>query len=235
MQLSNPYAKFALGLALSISSHLTSLCAQQHSVPQSEPHVTLAIFSGDPRHPVPAQLWLPLESDLQSGLAAKDPELQPLAQDGAQVQILRADQVTPGIVVTDSITVYLHGVCSLHPYRITAAPHRVSGALGWVERRRGQIEPFLHIDCDRLAQLLQPQSAGRDATQRNEILARAIARVLLHEWLHVATQNPHHAEEGIAKAQFNIADLLAAPSSRNVRSPELSPVLSPSSGASHGK
>ena len=31
----------------------------------------------------------------------------------------------------------------------------------------------------------------------------------MHEWIHIATQNAAHAEHGIAKAQFGVADLMA--------------------------
>jgi len=38
--------------------------------------------------------------------------------------------------------------------------------------------------------------------------AEAIARVILHEWVHVATQNPRHTEQGISKQTFGVKDLL---------------------------
>jgi hypothetical protein len=33
--------------------------------------------------------------------------------------------------------------------------------------------------------------------------------VIVHEWVHVATQNPGHAREGVAKSSFDVLDLLA--------------------------
>jgi len=36
-----------------------------------------------------------------------------------------------------------------------------------------------------------------------------MARVILHEWVHVATQSAGHAAHGVAKSNFGIADLLA--------------------------
>jgi hypothetical protein len=80
--------------------------------------------------------------------------------------------------------------------------------LGWVRRLDGRIEPFAHVDCARIGQVLGPQALGMDADRRNAVMAGAIARVILHEWIHIATQNPRHAERGITKAQFGVADLM---------------------------
>jgi hypothetical protein len=39
--------------------------------------------------------------------------------------------------------------------------------------------------------------------------AVAIARVILHEWIHIATQSPGHAPDGLGKAAFRPRDLVA--------------------------
>jgi len=31
--------------------------------------------------------------------------------------------------------------------------------------------------------------------------------VILHEWIHIATQNPGHSSHGLAKARFGVNDL----------------------------
>jgi len=72
----------------------------------------------------------------------------------------------------------------------------------------GRIEPFAHVDCTRIGQVLGPQALGLNRNQRNTVMTGAIARVVLHEWIHIATQNPAHAESGISKAQFGVADLM---------------------------
>ena len=81
--------------------------------------------------------------------------------------------------------------------------------LGWVSRRNGRIEPFAHVDCTRIGQVLGRQALGMDADRRNGVMAGAMARVIVHEWIHIATQNRAHAERGVEKAQFGVADLTA--------------------------
>jgi hypothetical protein len=120
-------------------------------------------------------------------------------------QMVRGDTMQPGIRVETPIVVYLHGDCNLVPQ-----PRRTAFGvpLGWVWRVDGRIEPFAHVDCTRIGQVLGPQALGLDADRRNAVMAGAIARVILHEWIHIATQNPRHAERGITKAQFGVADLM---------------------------
>jgi hypothetical protein len=81
--------------------------------------------------------------------------------------------------------------------------------LGWVRLNHGHIEHFIHVECTRLAQTLASQTYGLDRDQQDRLMARAIARVILHEWIHIATQNSGHARDGLAKAAFSPRDLIA--------------------------
>ena len=54
-----------------------------------------------------------------------------------------------------------------------------------------------------------PRALGLDADERNAVMAGAIARVIAHEWIHIATQSSSHSERGIEKAQYGVADLMA--------------------------
>jgi hypothetical protein len=85
----------------------------------------------------------------------------------------------------------------------------VTGALGWVYRVHGQIAPFIHVDCEEITQILGPLALMLTTSRRDQIMAEAIARVVLHEWVHIATQSAAHARDGVAKSSFGIPDLLA--------------------------
>jgi hypothetical protein len=165
----------------------------------SSPHTTVVVFSD---HPMLQAQWTALFSALQSNLAKGGEEAQVL--DGA-AQFIRGDAVEPGLKVDSAIVVFLHGNCELEPLvRRTA----FGVALGWVYRHQGQIEPFAHVDCTRIGQVLGPQALGVKSDKRTTMMADAMARVILHEWIHIASQCPAHAEQGIEKAQFGAADLL---------------------------
>jgi len=55
--------------------------------------------------------------------------------------------------------------------------------------------------------MLATKAYGHDRIYWDQLLATAIARVILHEWIHIVTQSARHAGHGVAKAQFGPADL----------------------------
>jgi len=83
------------------------------------------------------------------------------------------------------------------------------GALGWVRLVHGRIEPFIHVECAQIVQELGPLVLGMNRKRRDAVMGEAMARVIVHEWVHVATQNAGHAAHGVAKSHFGVADLLA--------------------------
>jgi hypothetical protein len=48
-------------------------------------------------------------------------------------------------------------------------------------------------------------------------MAQAIAHVLIHEWIHIATQRPSHDAQGLTKASISVNELIADPSDRRLR------------------
>jgi hypothetical protein len=182
-------------------------------VKESKSLTTLVLFSD---RPMPERQWTALAASLQQGLAQGDTETDRLDRNPV---ILRGDKVVPGLSVESAIVVYLHGDCELQPLvRRTA----FGVPLGWVLERQGRIDPFVHVDCTRIGQVLGPKAWGVSRDRRTGIMAAAIARVILHEWIHIAEQSSQHAEEGIEKAQFGISDLTegsVSPSSRSRNSP----------------
>jgi hypothetical protein len=187
---------------------------------------TLAIFND---RPMPDGLWQALITTLHYDLASNSPEVRGLVVHGmdneagsaaaarasSQIQILEGDQIVPGTLIDRPITVYLVGDCKTEPaaqFSNFSPPLPVeSGALGWVKMTNGHIEPFIHVDCRRIGQMLRVAGTGLSTEQRNHMMAVAISRVVLHEWIHIASQSPHHSKNGVAKAQFGVSDLLAQP------------------------
>jgi hypothetical protein len=210
-------------LALSL---LAQACAAttQVEAPSSAPNstsasapaasVVLAIFSD---RPMSNEFWPTMVTALREELASGAPETRflPRQTPGAgqsadpTVQILRGDRIVPSLNVNNSITIHLHGDCVIHPPGLYALVQpSISGVLGWVRRNHGYIEPFIHVECTPLAQMLAAQTYRLHRDQQNRLMAVAIARVILHEWIHIATQNPGHARGGLAKAAFSPQDLV---------------------------
>jgi hypothetical protein len=177
-------------------------CARDKSYAQGatpETKATLVFFA---EHGVRDNAWSALFDALHRGLRREAAET-PALDGGAE--FLRGDTMQLGVEMGEPISVYLHGDCSLAPIVRSS----VSGALGWVQRVHGHIEPFIHVDCSKIALELGPLALGMDRSRRDTVMGEAMARVILHEWVHIVTQNPHHMQRGVEKATFDAADLLA--------------------------
>jgi hypothetical protein len=191
-----------------------------NGAPSQKAGATLIVFHDEP---VPKGLLPAIAEALQEELAAGSADLRrllekengPTDESGAvhPIKILSKEEIVLGMIVENPLPVYLHGECKILP----RAAHdlfqgiTVSGALGWVISDRGHIESFIHVDCGRLADMLSTAAFGRNREQRDRLLALAISKVVLHEWIHIATQNPHHSKRGIEQAAFNVKDLIANP------------------------
>jgi hypothetical protein len=207
----------ALALLLLVQFYPAAAPAQApHSASASAPeaNTVLAIFSD---RPMSNEFWPIIVGALREELASGAPETRFLSGQTADsdpsadapVQILRGDSIAPGLNVDNPITIYLHGDCVVPPRSFSLGQPSSSGALGWVRLNHGHIEHFIHVECTRLGQTLATQTYGLDRDQRNRLMAVAIARVILHEWIHIATQNPGHARDGLAKAVFGPQDLIS--------------------------
>lgn len=171
------------------------------------PRITVVIF---PSHPMPEDEWAALFASVRAIASAERVE----GAGGAE--FVRGDTMRPGLSVENALVVYLHGDCNLEPlFRRTAYSVR----LGWVIREdgrsgsgksgaSGQIDPYIHVDCTRIGQVLGPEARGLDREARDRMMAGAMARVLVHEWIHIARQTAEHGRNGITKSSFGVADLL---------------------------
>ncbi len=171
------------------------------------PHTTVAIFADNPSH---VESWDSVFATLRKNL----PEATATAPSvDADPSLIRGDAIVPGMNVDAAIVVFLHGDCTLYP-RTTAFPQ--GKALGWVYQQRGEIQPYIHVDCTRIAQALSVQSETMSREQRTAAMSEAISRVILHEWIHIASQRSGHRQNGLGKAQFTVEDLIPTATTRTI-------------------
>ena len=165
------------------------------------PHTTLVIFAD---HKMAEDEWIALFASLRKGLTGSA-DGSPLAADA---ELIRGNTLARVPLRKDAIAVYLQGDCTLVPPPLYSS-HEFEGALGWVKRVNGRIEPYVHVDCRLLVQMLGRLGMHLSRDRRNAVMGEALARVIVHEWIHISTQSAAHANEGISQAQFTMTDLLA--------------------------
>jgi len=148
-------------------------------------------------------LWPELFSAIRDDLAKENyglPDRTP--------RLMLGSEVFPGEEFDRVIEVRLLGRCDV----VQQAWRPLKpGPLGWVLLVHGQIQPFIYIDCTRMAQVLDPTTLGMSGEQRSRAMSQAISHVLVHEWIHIATQNAGHTAHGISEAQLTPATLVAEP------------------------
>jgi hypothetical protein len=156
---------------------------------------------------VSESLWTPLFSAIQEDLAAEDlgAANHLLARNP---RLLRSSELVTGEEFSNVIEVKLVGRCDVvqQAYRPLKP-----GPLGWVLRVQGAIQPYIYVDCTRIAQVLNPTTLGLSNDARTRAMSQAIAHVLVHEWIHIATQNVGHTPHGISEAQLTASRLVTEP------------------------
>jgi len=152
-------------------------------------------------------LWQPLFSAIQDDLAKENYAIPDRAP-----HLMRSSEIHTGEEFGRVVEVKLLGRCDVaqQAYRPLKP-----GPLGWVLRVHGEIQPFIYVDCTRMAQVLDPTTISMPTQQRIRAMSQAISHVLVHEWIHIVTQNSGHTTHGISEAQLTPATLVAEPPSDN--------------------
>jgi hypothetical protein len=199
-------AGISLGLVLGFGRPVV-LNAQQSQ--------TVIVFVAEPQ--IEEEFWPVLFQSLRADLEAGAGEVPDGVALDRSPALLRRDDLAGGIQAANVIEVKLLGHCDVLP-QAERPWRRTSGEpLGWVQRVAREIQPFIFIDCERLAQVLHQATIGLNREERRLAMAHAIARVLIHEWIHVVTQSSSHSARGIERASLSARELIASPPQERLR------------------
>lgn len=188
------------GVVLSI---LAVLCLTAHAAAQANEETktlrpTIVFFFDDAAS---ASIWPAVQSAFLNE-TAEEQVSYPLP---SNLELVSAASLKPGSEFGRTIQVHLLGRCDVAEQAYRPLP---PGPLGWVYDVSGEIQPFVYADCNRLAQFLNAKLLGMSDEQRNDAMARAIARIAMHEWLHITLQAATHSERGIRRAELTADDLV---------------------------
>jgi hypothetical protein len=115
-------------------------------------------------------------------------------------------EVTGGVAIVD-----MRGQCaSAAPLPATWRHQPRQGEpLGQTHLVSGAILPFADVLCDAVHRLVDRDLRAARSSEREELLGRALGRVLAHELFHILARTTDHAHQGISRAEQSSADLLA--------------------------
>lgn len=184
-------------ILLVFSAWAMSLHAQQSA--------TVLVFYAQPQ--VSENMWPTLFQILRADLydEAQLPKGLALEQGAA---FFRGSDDLRGVTFSRIISVKLLGRCDVLPQSNHPS---LGGPLGWVMMVSGKIQPFVSIDCARIAQVLRPAVPGMNKQERQDAMLQSVAHVLIHEWSHIVSQSPAHTPRGITQAELSVHELIAAP------------------------
>ena len=80
--------------------------------------------------------------------------------------------------------------------------------LGLTHVAEGEILPFSELDCDRVRNFVQPKLARKNRLRADQLLGRALGRVLAHELYHMLAKTAAHGLSGIATATLTAEELV---------------------------
>jgi hypothetical protein len=167
-----------------------------------QPGTALVFYAQEMREGLWPALFETLRDDLAQGNLPDD-----LALDKDPL-LVRGDQNLRGVTFPRVITVKLLGHCDV--FSQTNHPSE-KGPLGWVLLISGKVQPFVSVDCARIADVLHPATAGWSRQRRQDAMLQAISHVLIHEWSHIATQSSAHTSRGITQANLSVSELIREP------------------------
>jgi hypothetical protein len=73
----------------------------------------------------------------------------------------------------------------------------------------GEVQPFGDVDCDRVAATAGDAMAeDTDNFRGDQLVGRALGRVVAHELVHMLTRSNRHGTEGVAKAALSGRELI---------------------------
>ncbi|MCX6586033.1 MAG: hypothetical protein NTX13_05590 [Acidobacteria bacterium] len=108
----------------------------------------------------------------------------------------------------DLVVLRLQSECRMDAPPAPLLPSRVR-ALAWAHRTGDEVLPFIEVDCARVRHMLRVLAHGEPAAAQQEMIGRALGRVVAHELYHVLTGSPAHASVGIAQASLSPTHLVS--------------------------
>jgi hypothetical protein len=90
----------------------------------------------------------------------------------------------------------------------TAPLYDERGPLAFTHTADGQVLSFSEVECDRVTRSVRSALFGGDHDHADELLGRALGRVVAHELYHILGNTAGHASNGFAKKSLSGAQLI---------------------------
>lgn len=154
-------------------------------------------FGADPKIPARYTLLLQSENPLPEKMLAEiTTEVNSVMRySGLHFEVQLFSEMTPNQEFQELAVVRVKGEC-----RMSALPvRRMDGPLAFAHTSDGQVLPFMDVFCDRIRGSIRSAMWGDHFRRPDEVMGRAMARVIAHELYHIIGNTCHHSDSGISK------------------------------------
>ncbi|MDP9170954.1 MAG: hypothetical protein M3N54_10085 [Acidobacteriota bacterium] len=110
-------------------------------------------------------------------------------------------------IYSDLVVMTFKGSCTFDP----APPiYDETGPYAITRTANGEVQPFGEVDCDRVVNSVRSAMFGADYGRADQLIGRALGRVVAHEIVHMLTKSGQHGREGVEKAALSGRQLISA-------------------------
>lgn len=107
----------------------------------------------------------------------------------------------------DMILVRFKGKCIMEPVGYL---YDERGPMAFTHSTDGRLLPFSEVACDKVARSIRSAMWGGDFGRGDQLLGRALGRVVAHEVVHILGQSAGHAKDGVSKTSLSGSELIAS-------------------------
>jgi hypothetical protein len=129
-----------------------------------------------------------------------------MLQASIRVEWRELSEFVAGTEVHDLVLVKFRGNCRIQPTPVYLDER---GPMAFTHTSDGEVLPFSEVLCDRVGVAAQSAMAGGEFGRRDELLGRALARVLAHELYHIRGKCNEHGHMGVARKSLTGRELIA--------------------------
>jgi hypothetical protein len=128
------------------------------------------------------------------------------AQSGLPLRFVQKP-LAAGQVFADLVQFRFHGKCAMDSFPALLDER---GPYAWAFTAGDDVLSFGAVDCAKVRERIKTALHGADYARADELLGRALARILAHELYHIAANTRGHAKSGIVRHALTPQELIAA-------------------------
>lgn len=179
-------------IRLILSITLLAHCALYAANSGRSPEITVVVQADEAFSP---QAWQAMEAE--SKRIAK--------QAGLKVRFMERSEAASQ-QFTDLVVFRMKGRCQMDSFPALLDER---GPFAWAFTADGNVLPFGEVKCDRVRESIKTALRPEDYRNGDQLLGRALGRVVAHELYHMLANTKKHGKSGVARDALSAQQLVA--------------------------